>query len=60
MATGGEHSCEPVQEGTAEAREPREGGGAINGDVCEELKVWYPLRNPEMRVSIESKNYVSV
>ena len=50
MATGGEHGCEPVPEGSGEARE---GGGGANGGVSEALqKVWYPLRNAEMNACI--------
>ena len=50
MATGGEHGCEPVPEGSGEARE---GGGGANGGVSEALqKVRYPLRNAEMNACI--------
>ena len=50
MATGGEHGCEPVSEGSGEAREGR---GGTNGGVSEALqKVWYPLRNAEMNACI--------
>ena len=47
MATGGEHGCDPVPEGSGEARE---GGRGDNGGVSEALhRVWYTLRNAEIK-----------